>query len=222
MRFSVLSAALAATAVCGLGSTQAFGSLVNYTDSNRVIAANSEQTFSLLGAGVIGSTDSYTIEGTMTFDFTGDLNFDALFLITDGTVEYGGEVDEIGSGSSPQVLVSANAGDAFTAPETNGNAVTNQAGTSNFVVDFVITGDGSSTTATVSVGSDSNSIEDSVIPDGFIAPLAAEDGFSLVLVNLEGIDFTFDDIAITIIPEPMSAVMLGGLSLLGLRRRRKA
>ncbi|MEM1028407.1 MAG: hypothetical protein AAGJ38_10020 [Planctomycetota bacterium] len=222
MRYLTSSLFQLALGMSVLGGTTAHATLVDYSDSNRTIAGNSQQSFSLLSAGALTATDDYTISGTLTLDFTGEVNFGALFLITDGTVSYGGEVDEIGAGGTAQVLTSANAGDAFTAPEDNGNAVSNQAAPDSFVVDFTITGDADDTTATVTVGSNSNSISDSVIPDGFIASFNAENGFSLVLVNLEDDPFTFDDIDITIVPEPMAASLIGGLALVCLTRRRSA
>ncbi len=212
---------LTATTLAGLFAVDSEATLITYSNSNVTLAADSQQSFSLLSPGVLLPTDEFTVSGTVTFNFTGKLNFDALFLITDGTVLYGGQVREIGTGSSTQVLTSASAGDGFTDPATNGNAVSNQTVPGSFTVDFVVFG-GETTTSTVTVGANSNSINDSLIPDGFISPLDAEDGFSLVLVNNGDDVFTFESIDLTVIPEPMAATFLGGLMLACVGRRRSA
>lgn len=221
MRITALFSAISASALIGFGVLDSEATLVTFSDSDVTLAADSQQTFSLLAPGVLLPTDEYNINGSVTFDFTGNNNFNALFLITDGTVRYGGQVIGSGNGTTAQVLTSANAEDNLTLPGSNGNAVSNQAVTGSFTVDFQVFG-GESTTSTVTVGPNSNSINDSVIPNGNIVPLDAEDGFSLVLVNLGDDPFTFDSIDITVIPEPMAATLLGGLALACLGRRRSA
>lgn len=206
---------------------------INYSNTNVTVAARDTQTFSLFGAGLFDASDDFTANGTFVITPPNGVEFNPLFLLTDGNNYYGGEVnDNDPPDTNTDILASANRGVTINTAATNGGTVASIFG--NFAnvstpptpvtVKFKITNEtsGAVTTTTSTVTFDGNSGSIFSAASGFT--LDPSLGFSLALANLEsGAGVTFDSIDISIlVPEPVAAWLLAGTTLACLGRRRSA
>lgn len=195
-----------------------------YTNSDVVVAGRATQTFSLFSTGVFDATDDFTATGTLVITPANGVNFNPLFLITDGNAFFGGELNDIQNNTNTDFLLSANRGTSINTAAASGGTFANVFANVSDVatpvtIEFEVKNESSVTTSTVTFGSNSGSVT-GVAPGLTLDPSL---GLSLALANLEsGFDVTFNSIDISIIPEPVAGMMLAGLTLACLGRRRSA
>lgn len=210
--------------VLGLTATSADAAIFTASKAGVVQGPNSQKTIDLISAGVLASAEDFSVAGTFSITPGNGVNFNPIFLVTDTSVFYGGELDDQDNDTNTDIRAYANVGssvnNASAAVSSNESLFTNQTNVATpVVVDFVVTNDASVTTATVTYNAANGSRTSTAVPFDALDPQS--NGLSLVIANLDDAAFTYD-LNVTVIPEPVAVSLLGGLALACLGRRRSA